>query len=308
MDLAYPFLAAYILDLAFGDPPAWPHPVRLMGHLCTFWEGALYRPSHLAGAFFFLAVLGSTLSLLWLALRLAGDLPFLLQGAVAAYLLYTGLATRSLHLESRLVEEALRAHDLPLARQRLSMIVSRDTGHLDEEGIRRAVLETVAENLADGVVGPMFWTVLLGLPGMFLYKAVSTMDSMVGYKNQRYAHFGGIAARADDVLNFLPARLTAALMVPAAALLGLNWRETWRLARRDAGKTKSPNAGWPEAALAGALGVQLAGPSTYFGQTVDKAWLGDPGPPLTARHYTLAVRLLYATSLLMAGITLGLLK
>ena len=113
---------------------------------------------------------------------------------------------------------------------------------------------------------------------------------------------------ADDVLNFLPARLTAALMVPAAALLGLNWRETWRLARRDAGKTKSPNAGWPEAALAGALGVQLAGPSTYFGQTVDKAWLGDPGPPLTARHYTLAVRLLYATSLLMAGITLGLLK
>ena len=115
MDLAYPFLAAYILDLAFGDPPAWPHPVRLMGHLCTFWEGALYRPSHLAGAFFFLAVLGSTLSLLWLVLRLAGDLPFLLQGAVAAYLLYTGLATRSLHLESRLVEEALRAHDLPLA-------------------------------------------------------------------------------------------------------------------------------------------------------------------------------------------------
>lgn len=304
MPLAWPFLAGYLADLCLGDPPRWPHPVRLLGRFCTFWENLLYRPTRLAGGLFFLAVLASSLGLLWVVLRLAAHLPALLQALVAAYIIYAGLATRSLHLESRAVEEALRAGDLPLARQRLSLLVSRDTGDLDEGGVRRAVMETVSENLGDGVVGPMFWTAVLGLWGLVLYKTVSTMDSMVGYRNERYGRFGTAAARADDVLNYLPARLTAVLLTGAARLAGQDWRAAWRLARRDAGKLKSPNAGWPEAALAGALGVQLAGPSSYFGKVVQKPFLGDPGPPLGPRHYTLSVALLYLTSLLMAALTL----
>ena len=185
----------------------------------------------------------------------------------------------------------------------LSMIVGRETAQLGPEEIRRAVIETVAENLADGVAAPMFFTLLLGLPGLVLYKAANTMDSMVGYKNLRYGKFGKVAARADDVLNFLPARLAALLMVPAAALAGLNWRQTWAMLRRDAGQASSPNAGWPEAAMAGALGVRLGGASTYFGHLVDKPFIGEPDAPLSAEKYRQAIRLLYATSLLMAALT-----
>ena len=148
--------------------------------------------------------------------------------------------------------------------------------------MRRAVIETVAENLADGVVAPMFFILILGLPGLFFYKAANTMDSMVGYKNYWYAQFGKVAARADDVLNFIPARLTALLMIPTAAALGLNWREAWRILWRDRTNAASPNAGWPEAAMAGALGVRLGGPSIYFGRLVDKPFIGEaqptPGP------------------------------
>ena len=160
------------------------------------------------------------------------------------------------------------------------MIVGRETAHLAREEIRRAVIETVAENLADGVVAPMFFTLLLGLPGLFFYKAANTMDSMVGYKNYRYAQFGKVAARADDVLNFIPARLTALLMIPTPRPCGLDWRGAWRILRRDRGNAASTNAGWPEAAMAGALGVRLGGPSIYFGRLVEKPFIGDPGQPL----------------------------
>jgi adenosylcobinamide-phosphate synthase len=152
-------------------------------------------------------------------------------------------------------------------------------------------------------VAPMFYTLLLGLPGLFLYKAANTMDSMVGYKNYHYGQFGKVAARADDLLNLLPARLTAYLMVAAARLVGLNHREAWRILCRDAGNASSPNAGWPEAAMAGALEVRLGGPSTYFGRRVDKPSIGDPIRQLSAETYPQAVRMLYATSLLMAGLT-----
>jgi adenosylcobinamide-phosphate synthase len=183
------------------------------------------------------------------------------------------------------------------------MIVGRETAQLGPEEIRRAVLETVAENLADGVVAPMFFILLLGLPGLVLYKAANTMDSMVGYKNYRYGRFGKVAARADDILNFLPARLTALVMVPAAKLAGLDHRGAWAVLRRDAAKASSPNAGWPEAAMAGALGVRLGGPSTYFGHRVDKPFIGQPDQQLSAEKYSQAIRLLYAASLLLAALT-----
>ncbi len=303
MGLALPFLVAYFLDLLLGDPPQWPHPVRLLGRLIGYWESVLYRPNVTSGAIFWLAVMGSACAAALWTLALAALLPAAAGIVIITYLLYAGLATRSLHLESRGVEAALAQGDLAAARAHLSMIVGRETAALGPEEIRRAVIETVAENLADGVVGPMFFILLLGLPGLFLYKAANTMDSMVGYKNLRAGKFGKFAARADDLLNLLPARLTAFLMVPAARLAGLDYREAWRILCRDAANSSSPNAGWPEAALAGALRVRLGGPSTYFGHLVDKPFIGDPDKPLDESQYPQAIRLLYATSLLMAALT-----
>ncbi len=303
MGLAFPFLGGYLLDLLLGDPSSWPHPIRLLGRLIGRWEGVLYRPAVLAGALFWLAVMGTVAALAWVALGVVAMLPPAVGAAALVYFIYAGLATRSLHQESRRVEEALGRGDLAGARARLAMIVGRETAHLGPEEIRRAVVETVAENLGDGVVAPMFFTLLLGLPGLFLYKAANTMDSMVGYKNARYAQFGKVAARADDVLNFLPARLTALLLVLAASLGGFDCRGAWRILKRDGGLASSPNAGRPEAAMAGALGVRLGGASTYFGQVVHKAYIGDPVHPLTGAQYSQAVRLLYATSLLMAALT-----
>lgn len=303
MGLAFPFLAAYLLDLLLGDPPQWPHPIRFLGRVIEYWEGVCYRPRVAAGALFWLGVMGTTLVGILGVLGAVMFLPQLAGAGVLAYFLYTGLATRSLHYESRRVEVALARGNLAAARKRLARIVGRDTSRLGPEDIRRGAIETVAENLADGVAAPMFFILLLGFPGLFLYKAANTMDSMVGYKNYRYGKFGKVAARADDILNFLPARLTALLMVAAAAVTGLDARGAWRILRRDSGNASSPNAGWPEAAMAGTLGVRLGGPSTYFGQVVEKPFIGDPDQPLTARHMQQAVRVLYATSLLTAGLT-----
>ncbi len=303
MGLALPFLAAYLLDLLLGDPLQWPHPVRLLGRLIGYWETTLYRPRVAAGAIFWLAVMGTTAAAALWVLAIAALLPTAAGILLIIYFLYAGYATRSLHQESRQVEAALARGDLPEARAHLSMIVGRETSRLGAEEMRRAVIETVAENLADGVVAPMFYTLLLGLPGLFLYKAANTMDSMVGYKNLRYGKFGKVAARADDLLNLVPARLTGYLMVPAARLAGLDRKGAWRILCRDAAKASSPNAGWPEAAMAGALGVRLGGPSTYFGCLVDKPFIGDPEQPLDASQYPRALRMLYATSLLMAALT-----
>ncbi len=304
MGLALPFLLAYLLDLLLGDPPGWPHPVRLLGSIIQYWETVLYRTRVGAGALFWLAVMATTGVLILGVLGVAALLPPWGGIAVLAYFLYTGLATRSLHLESLKVEAALVRGDLDEARASLSLIVGRETSHLSLEDMRRAVIETVAENLSDGVVAPLFFTLLLGLPGLFFYKAANTMDSMVGYKNYWYAQFGKVAARADDVLNFIPARLTALLMIPTAAALGLDWRQAWRILRRDRGNAASINAGCPEAAMAGALGVRLGGPSVYFGRLVEKPFIGDPGQPLDQERYRQAIRLLYGTSLAMAAITL----
>lgn len=303
MHLALPFLAGYLLDLCLGDPPGWPHPVRWLGRAITFWETRLFQPRVLSGLIFWLAVTGTALAAVLGVMVLAGGLGHIAQGAVAAYLVYAGLSTRSLHLECQKVEEDLVQGNLEGARKNLAMIVGRETAHLEEADIRRATLETLAENLSDGVIAPLFYILLAGVPGLTLYKAANTMDSMVGYKNERYQRFGKIAARVDDVLNFLPARLTAWLMCLVAGPAGLNRQQAWRILKRDGNKAASPNAGRPEAALAGALGVRLGGPSSYFGRLVDKPYIGDPGPALSARHYRQALVLLYGVSALMAACT-----
>lgn len=304
MNLAFAFLLGYLADLLLGDPPSWPHPVRLLGRMIQYWESVCYRNRIAAGVFFWLAVMATTLSFALAVLAAAALLPRLIAIILLAYVCYTGLATRSLHHESLKVETALKDGDLRRARNYLSMIVGRETAQLSPEEIRRAVLETVAENLSDGAVAPMFYLALLGLPGLVLYKAINTMDSMVGYKTERYAKFGRMAARADDVVNFLPARLTALLLVGMAAMLNFNWQKGFQILWRDRNKASSPNAGWPEAALAGALDIQLGGASIYFGQRVDKAIIGGPGEVPASRHYPPAICLLYGTSLIMAVLTL----
>jgi adenosylcobinamide-phosphate synthase len=303
VNLALPFLLAYILDLLVGDPPGWPHPVRLLGRIIQYWESTLYQDRVRAGAVFWLAVMGSTLVLVFGVLLLIGLTPPWVGMVVLTYCLYAGLATRSLHRESQKVESALKRGDLEAARATLAMIVGRETANLSPEEIWRAMIETVAENLADGVVAPMFYILILGLPGLILYKAANTMDSMVGYKNYWYARFGKVAARMDDVLNFIPARLTAILMVPTAALLGRDWRGACRTLWRDRTHAASPNAGWPEAAMAGAVGVRLGGSSIYFGRVVEKPFIGEALEPLDRRRYRRAIRVLYGTSLVMAALT-----
>jgi adenosylcobinamide-phosphate synthase len=304
VNLALPFLLAYLLDLLLGDPPGWPHPVRLLGRIIQYWESTLYQDRVGAGALFWLAVMGTTFVLIFGVLLTVALLPSWGGVAVLTYCLYAGLATRSLHLESLKVEAALGRGDLDGARAQLGTIVGRETAHLSPEDIRRAMIETVAENLADGVVAPIFFILTMGLPGLFFYKAANTMDSMVGYKNYWYVRFGKVAARADDVLNFIPARLTALLMIPTAALLSLDWWGACRTLWRDRTHASSPNAGWPEAAMAGALGVRLGGPSIYFGRQVEKPLIGEARQPLDRHRYRQAVRLLYGTSLVMATLTL----
>jgi adenosylcobinamide-phosphate synthase len=304
VNLALPFLLAYLLDLLLGDPPGWPHPVRLLGRIIQYWESTLYQDRVGAGALLWLAVMGTTFVLIFGVLLIVALLPSWGGVAVLTYCLYAGLATRSLHLESLKVEAALGRGDLDGARAQLGTIVGRETAHLSPEDIRRAMIETVAENLADGVVAPIFFILTMGLPGLFFYKAANTMDSMVGYKNYWYVRFGKVAARADDVLNFIPARLTALLMIPTAALLSLDWWGACRTLWRDRTHASSPNAGWPEAAMAGALGVRLGGPSIYFGRQVEKPLIGEARQPLDRHRYRQAVRLLYGTSLVMATLTL----
>ena len=302
--LPWHLAAAYVLDLLLGDPAGAPHPIRWIGLLITRVEGRLYPTgkepaTHLArGCAFWAVVVVLVVSATWLLLAVADWFHGVLAQAVGVWMAYTTLATRSLDQESLKVADALRRSDLPAASHYLSRLVSRETAHMSEEDILRALLETVSENLSDGVVAPLFY---LGLGGPVLamaYKAVSTMDSMVGYRNDRYRHFGTCAARADDVANWLPARITGLLLVAAAACWRLDWRAAWRIMRRDGHKLKSPNAGIPEAAAAGALGVRLGGPSVYFGEVVEKAYLGDSSEPVSIEAYDRMVWLLYSVSLL----------
>ncbi len=309
--LASHLIVAYVLDLALGDPSWAPHPIRWIGGLISAAEKKLYpKDNHgvlhfLAGAVLWVVVMATVASVTWLLLVVAGSVHSMLASAVAIWLAYTALATRSLHGESLKVKAALRRADLPGAREALSHLVSRETADMTEEDILRALLETVAENLSDGVVAPLFYLALGGPVLAMAYKAVSTMDSMVGYRNQRYRYFGTFAARADDVANWLPARLTGWLLVAAAACWRLNWRNARRIMARDGRKHKSPNAGIPEAAAAGALEVRLGGPSTYFGEVVVKPYLGDAGQSVRLQSYSRLIRMHYTVSFFVLLLACG---
>lgn len=295
---------AFGLDLLCGDPRKMPHPVVGIGRLIAFFDNKLNSGSApaLGGVQLVTGTLIITGLLAWLGLTLLGLLSTLLGWIAAAWLAYTTLALRELHRQSRKVVDCVERGDLAAARTALSHIVGRDTAQLNEEQILKACIETVAENASDGVIAPLFYLFLGGPVLALLYKAVNTMDSMVGYKNEKYREFGRPAARLDDLANWLPARLTGMLIVVAAATAGLNGGASFRCMLRDACKHASPNAGWPEAAAAGALGIQLGGAANYFGKKVDKATLGDPDQPVTVASYRGMVKLLYlAASYALAG-------
>lgn len=294
-----------LLDLCFGDPRGLPHPIVWIGRLISRLESWLYhdlKNRKAGGTVLVLLVLAISGFCALFTLKLASALAGWLAAVVTLWIGWNCLALRSLHRESALVVEALERNDLNEARQALSMIVGRDTAQLDEEAILKACLETVAENASDGVIAPLFYLVLGGPILALLYKASNTLDSMIGYKNDRYREFGWAAARLDDLLNYIPARLTGLLLVVVSFPLGLNGWAAWRIMLRDAGKHVSPNAGWPEAAAAGALGVRLGGPADYFGERVEKASFGDADEKVSTVHYHRMIRLLYGSSFLAVAI------
>ncbi len=290
------------LDWILGDPRWYPHPVVGIGRLISFLEPRLRRlaASELAGGGVLLVLtVGITALSAWLAVAGAYAVNRYAGLAVAAILSWSCLAARSLHHESGLVARALERGDIPEARRMLGRIVGRDTAELEEPEIWRGAVETVAENSSDGVIAPLV-SLMLGGPVLGLaYKAVNTLDSMVGYKNDRYLLFGRASARFDDLANWVPARLTGLLMTLAAPLAALSLAGAWRAMLRDGGNHSSPNSGIPEAAAAGALGVQLGGTNVYFGRPVEKPTIGDPLRPLDRRAWQGAVRLMYGAEALL---------
>ena len=298
--------AGFALDFFIGDPEGWYHPVRAIGWLIRRLETLLRgrfsktrRGELAAGAALAALVAGAASGVSWLLLSAAGLLHPALRFFLMCVMCGQLLAARSLRTESMRVYRALLEGDVKKARRAVSMIVGRDTENLTEEGIIKAAVETVAENASDGVIAPIFWMLLFGPVGGFFYKAVNTMDSMVGYKNEAYRYFGRAAARLDDAANWIPARLTGLFLVVAAWLLpGFDGANAWRVWRRDRRRHESPNSAQGEAACAGALSVQLAGEAYYFGVLRHKPVIGDPLRPVTPEDIERAGRLMYAAAFL----------
>ncbi len=299
------------LDLLFGDPAWLYHPVRLIGHLIKIFEGIFRRlfpktakGELAAGVCLALAVTTVSAGVPFLVLLLAARIHPGLAFGLGVFWDYQLLAVKSLKSESMKVYGALKEGDLEKARRAVSMIVGRDTKELTEEGVAKAAVETVAENTADGVIAPMLFLALGGPVFGFFYKAVNTLDSMVGYKNERYLYLGRFSARLDDVLNFIPARLSGLLLVLAGPLAGLDGKGAWRIYQRDRKNHASPNSAHTEAAAAGALGVQLAGDAYYFGKLYEKPTIGDPLRPVDPEDIRRVNRLMY-TAAVLAAVTLG---
>lgn len=303
----------FVLDLVIGDPQwAW-HPIRLIGAWISICEKGIRKivpdteKGLLAGGVILVILVtgvstGIPLLLLWGAEWISPWLRLLLE-SIFCYLL---LATKSLKTESMKVYQELVKPDLKGARYAVSMIVGRDTDCLDEEGVAKAAVETVAENTSDGIIAPMLFMAIGGAAGGFFYKSVNTMDSMVGYRNDRYLYFGRFAAKFDDVLNYIPARLSAWLMIAASACSGLDAKNAKKIYLRDRYNHASPNSAHTEAVMAGALGVQLAGDAWYFGKLHQKKYIGDAHRHVTPEDIKTANHLLYATAILTIVILLGL--
>ena len=309
--IGYAVLGGFVLDAVFGDPAWLPHPVVYMGKAISALEKGLRTrlPKTPEGELWGGRILAfclpvGTFALASLVCMGAAALHPLLGLAVQMFWCGQALAAKGLVQESMNVYRELTKPDLPAARIAVSRIVGRDTQALTAEGVTKAAVETVAENASDGVIAPLLYMLLGGAPLALTYKAINTMDSMVGYKNERYLHFGRAAAKLDDIANYLPSRIAALLWVAAAALTGNDARNAWRIWRRDRRNHASPNSAQTESACAGALNVQLAGPAYYFGEYYPKPTIGDAVRPIEPEDIRRADRMMYAESLL--ALALGL--
>lgn len=309
-------MLAFLLDLAIGDPRWLPHPVRIMGSAISRTEIYLRKlkvSEKLKGILLVTTIVGMTFIITWftvhilLCMSLTSHFLLLTSYLLLIYLTSTTIAVRELINSARAVIEAATNGNIESARERLSMIVGRDTHALTEKEILKATMESLAENLSDGVIAPIFYLVVGGLPLAMAYKAINTLDSMVGYRNDRYIHFGWAAARLDDIANYIPARITGWLIVASAFLVTLFkntrhsllvTRHSFRTMLRDGGKHLSPNSGMPEAAMAGALGIRMGGPSLYGGIAVEKPYIGNIRTEDYSRASAQAITIVKASSVL----------
>ena len=309
MKMACILAAAFLLDCLLGDPRWLPHPICLIGKLIAGTEKGMRRlikNQFFGGLLLVIVVITVSTAVPWAILILVGMINPWLETVLQVWFCYQILAMKSLRTESMRVYTPLKAGDLPLARKYLSWIVGRETDPLDEEGVAKAAVETVAENTSDGVVAPLIFMAIGGAPLGFLYKAINTMDSMIGYKNDKYIRFGRAAARLDDAANFIPARLSALLMILAAYILRFDGGNARRIYWRDRRNHKSPNSAQTESVWAGALHIQRAGPAVYFGKLVEKPTIGDRDRSTTAEDICLANRLMIGTSVLAVLLMIGL--
>ncbi len=302
-------LFAFFFDLLLGDPRWFPHPVVLIGRGISLGEEILRRlvesktAELLAGATLAVVIPVSAFVAVDFIIRLTSNLHQWAGWFAAVFFGYTTIAAKSLYQEPLKVASMLDAKNLDGARKELSCLVGRDTGNLDEKEITRALVETVAENTSDGVIAPLFYLAIGGPPLAMAYKAINTLDSMVGYKNEKYLYFGRASARLDDIVNYLPARLSALLLIMAAFILRKDWEKALKITLRDRKNHQSPNSGHPEAAVAGALGRRLGGLSYYGGVLSNKPFIGDDAGEFQVRDVREAGRLMLTASALMVLIS-----
>lgn len=297
-------IIGWIMDKLLGDPSWLPHPIVYFGKAIAFGERRLNNGGRrrLKGGVLAVSLIVAVYLITWLVLHYASMIPMpgiSLNVVISAVLIFFCLAGTTLVKEVRMVFEALD-RSLDEGRQQVARIVGRDTSQLDAQEIRKAALETLAENLSDGVIAPLFWLLLLGVPGMMAYKMVNTLDSMIGYRTERYRQFGTVAARIDDVANYLPARLTALLMILVALrpqLISFVWKY--------GSKHASPNSGYPESALAGILNCQFGGTHTYFGEVIEKPFIGNHDRPLSINDMRRACRINLWAEILMVMLVLA---
>ncbi|BBB93284.1 MAG TPA: adenosylcobinamide-phosphate synthase CbiB [Methylomusa anaerophila] len=308
----YLVIGAVIADRFIGDPRTSLHPVAMIGNLISILERLLLKPDYsssrkkTAGALLVVGVLGIVYGLVWLVM-------FLFYSIHSAVALIGGIVLLSFTISPRSLAEAgqeikgyLLAGNMVEARYKVGWIVGRDTERLDTGEVTRATVETIAENIVDGIISPLFYAAIGGVPLAFLYRAVNTLDSMVGYKNDKYRDFGMVAARVDDIFNYIPARVTGPLIVIAAFILRYDAYGAARSIRHDAAKHPSPNSGIAEAGVAGALGVRLGGLNYYGGVSSHRAYMGEAKNQLTPRHIDQAIRIMYLVTVLFAVLCFGL--
>lgn len=298
---SYIILAAFILDLIVGDPLWLFHPVRWMGLAISRAEPVFRRlpiSLVLSGTFFSIFLVLGSWCIAYCLVQIAGSIHPALRYILEAIMIYYCISASSLKKAAMDVEIALSSSGLPEARKKVSFIVGRETQHLTEQGVVRASVETVAENLVDGIISPLFYAAIGGAPLAIAYKMINTLDSMVGYKNNQYFFFGKASARLDDITNFIPARLSVPLIAVAAEILGKTGRRSFMTAVREGANHASPNSGYSEAAFAGALGVKLNGPNIYHGQVVSKPFIGTAFGDVDRKHIRKACDLMLLSSFL----------